>query len=485
MDLGSLSKREQEWIYNGLDCCITRELVPITEGMLKPDQAQVYAFEMAQQRPALAMMLRGVGVDHVEMGRMATELEWQRDQLEGWIEELTVAMAGERISPRSPIQLMWLFYDMMKLPVVYKYQKGERKRTVDRDALEKLRAYYHPTPLINAILELRDVEKKLGVLGYGRKRKVSRIDERGRFRSSFNIGGTTTGRWSSSTGVFGGGSNLQNITEELRRIFIADPGMKLAYLDLEGAESYGVAYLSGDENYIQAAHSGDVHTFVARMMWPELAWNGDLKKDRVLADTPFYRHYTRRFVCKTGGHASNYLGRPRTVAEHTHIQVRIIEEFQEKYFDRFPGIPRWHREVAELLQTRGFLITPLGRVRYFFDRLRDDATLRKAVAFLPQSTIADILNIGLCRLYDELDRNGEFELLLQLHDAAGFQYREEARDFIPRAVELMRIPVPIKGRILTIPVEAKVGYNWKEMKLFGRDQEQVRPKINLLDARID
>jgi DNA polymerase I-like protein with 3'-5' exonuclease and polymerase domains len=107
---------------------------------------------------------------------------------------------------------------------------------------------------------------------------TAEVDADSRLRTSYNVAGTETGRWSSSTNAFGSGTNLQNFPEKLRSVFVADEGRKLAYLDLEQAESWVVGIklweLFADDRYIRAIEEGDLHTSVARMVWPQLGWTG-------------------------------------------------------------------------------------------------------------------------------------------------------------------------------------------------------------------
>ena len=89
---------------------------------------------------------------------------------------------------------------------------------------------------------------------------------------------------------------------------------------------------------------------------------------------------------KRGGHATNYYGKAITVARHLQVPVNLIEKFQNAYLGAFPGIPRWWTAIQQQLQEKGWIETPFGRVRQFFGRRHDDATLREAIAFNPQST---------------------------------------------------------------------------------------------------
>src|SRR5207245_2824514 len=141
---------------------------------------------------------------------------------------------------------------------------------------------------------------------------------------------------------------MQNWEESLRSIVIADEGMKLAYVDLEQAESRLVGAiewnLCHDETYLKACESGDLHTSVARLAWPNTSWTGDLQRDREIAEKPFYRQHSFRHMAKVLGHGTNYRGTPFTMAKHTKIDKRVITEFQTRYFSSFPAHVRWHTD---------------------------------------------------------------------------------------------------------------------------------------------
>jgi DNA polymerase I-like protein with 3'-5' exonuclease and polymerase domains len=246
----------------------------------------------------------------------------------------------------------------------------------------------------------------------------------------------------------------------------------MGYIDGEQAESRVVAYLSGDENYIRACEEGDLHTTVATMVWPEKSWSADQKENRVLANEIFYRNFSYRDLSKRGGHGTNYRGKARTMAMHLHVDTKLIEEFQARYFAAFPGIGRWHHTVAEELQTKGYLTTPLGRTRYFLNRLWDDDTLKEAIAFLPQSTIGEIINEGLYRVWRDLDAPGAsnpdyVQCLAQIHDAILVQWPDIGDEHESHIISLlkskMEVPIPINGRTLIIPANCEgTGWNWRK-----------------------
>lgn len=453
-----LSATEQHWLYNGLDCALTHEIFHVIEPQLDETTRATYEFEKALQGPVLYMRLRGVLVDQERRGQVINEYQIQLSQLATQLERiLSEGLGLSSFNWRSPKQLLNLFYVVLALPPIKKRNsKGLYASTVDRDALERLDVHFYAQPIISHILALRDIGKKIGVL-------KTEIDLDGRFRTSYNIAGTTTGRFSSSLGDFGTGGNAQNIEQLLRSVFIADEGMKFAYIDLEQAESRLVGAIEWnlfhDGHYLDACESGDLHTTVCRLAWQDaLPWTGDIKLDKALAEQPFYRQHSYRHMAKVLGHGTNYNGKPFTMAKHTKLDQKLIATFQDRYFTAFPAHRQWHARVAQELYLNGNLTTLTGRRRWFFGRRNDDTTIREAIAYDPQGSVGDILNRGMLAVW----RLGTVELLLQIHDAILVQYLEQSEsEIIPLLLETIKHPVQLKhDRTLIIPSEAQIGWNW-------------------------
>lgn len=485
-----LPSRVAAQVYNGLDCCVTHE-VHRELSTLFNEPPVVYDFERALQAPCLEMMQRGFKVDGYERDKSADAVRRAILLLEEILEEFARAVWDKlfkhnitkqirALNPGSQKQLIAFFCDAMRLPPRWTSKKGERKQSMDREALEfYAERYLHARPLVACILDIREMKKVLQVL-------ETEIDRDLRFRTSINIAGTDTGRFSTSTSVFGTGTNIQNLKRDddvfkeewkdldalpeyivsVRRMLVADRGFKLGGIDLEQAESRETGWqcgvLFGDWSYLDSCEQGDLHTTTARFIWPTLAWTGDAKKDRTVAEQMFYRHFTYRDMSKRGGHGSNYYGTPWTMAKHLKVPTRLMEEFQDKYFGAFPGIRKWHTWTAAQLQTTQVLSTPFGRVRHFFGRPRDDTTLRKAIAFVPQSSTADRMNLGLWRIWKHM--HNRVQLLAQVHDALYFQFPEgdDEEAIMQDALALCSVPLrdPRTARVFTVPGEAKTGWNW-------------------------
>lgn len=495
-------------VYCGLDCCLTVEIFEEVKRQYEGKiPEQIYSFERALQGPYLEIMLRGFAVDEIARRQAAQELETRSAQSLELLNEFATAIWDKPLNPRSPKQLREFFYGAMHLPEVWISQKGERKLSTNREVLEKLYdAYPFSRPFVNSILDYRDAAKQLEVL-------TTEIDNDGRFRTSYNIAGTETGRPSSSENAFGTGGNAQNVSPPLRFVFVADPGYKLCVVDLEQVEARDVGFFCGclfDKwgflDACEGASTGtakgqaDLHTANARLIWPEKGWTGDITKDKEIASGIFYRDFSFRDMAKRGGHLSNYYGTAWTAARSLKVPLGIMEDFQARYIrggrdpqgreivPAYPEIAQWWTWTGEQLQTTHSLTTPFGRKRHFFGRPNDDTTLREAIAYMPQSTTADRMNLGLWRVWKHEPRA---ELLAQTYDSITFQYREDEDidEIVGHVLELLAVELfSPNGRRYVVPGEAKVGWNWG-YEVTREDQAKAQragkkvPRLNLEGLR--
>lgn len=450
--------------YNGFDNCVEFQVDEARQSLRRNDNL-IYDFERAMQGPALEMMLRGFKVNVFAREKAIADTHRRADDVERILKAIVSAVIGG-YNPKlagSPKQLVNLFYDVMKIKPITRSVNGEIKYPMDRETLERLEQRdEYVSPIINAILFLRDLRKTSQVL-------ETEIDEDWRWRCSYNIGGTVTGRWSSSKSPLGTGNNFQNINEELRRIFIPDEGMKLYGIDKAQSEAHDVGWFCGtvlgDWSYLDACQSGDLHTYVTRLLYPEWDWTGDPKLDRAIANRRFYRLFTYRDASKRLAHASNYYGKPAEISRQTRIPIELVTEFQRRYFAAFPCIPRMHNWIIQHVQRHRYLVNSFGRRRDFFDRPESHETVKSAIAYMFQSATGDCLNLGLWRIWRHMRR--KVQVLSQLHDAVYFQAEipksEDAeRELLSEAINLVEVTQthPPTGRKMRIRGEAVGGWNW-------------------------
>jgi len=199
----------------------------------------------------------------------------------------------------------------------------------------------------------------------------------------------------------------------IRKMFIPDVGKVIVDADLAGADAQVVAWEADDASLKAAFRAGiSVHLkngedmFGARFTQAE----GHHKN----MGTPKGQMYDQ---LKRAVHLTNYLGQPKGMNLNPNIGWPIHEcvQFQTRWFTLHPGIKTWHRRIEHDLYTSRSVRNRFGYRIVFFDRI--DSILTNAVAWGPQSTVAEVCFRGGLRLR----RLPWVEILLQVHDSLVFQ----------------------------------------------------------------
>lgn len=168
-------------------------------------------------------------------------------------------------NPNSPQQVQRLLYEMMQLPVIDKTKTGQP--ATGGDTLEKL-INHTDVPeykeIINALIEFTKVDKILGTFVPAFERGIDKADGMKYLHGSFNLGGTVSGRLSSSD------PNMQNIpanSSEAKRVkeaFCAPPGWLFVGADFASLEDRINALLTKDPNKLKVYTDGyDGHSLRA------------------------------------------------------------------------------------------------------------------------------------------------------------------------------------------------------------------------------
>jgi len=452
-DFKTLNQHDLHLAYCGMDTMLTHELFGILEPKLK-EVRPVYEFEKSLLNPIHTMMNRGIKIDSEARDLLVNEAQKRIDSYCLILDDLTKHLTGSALNPNSHVQLKKFFFDTLMVPTQTHSKAGVRSITCNRVALERIGKNYRlARPFVKLILSIRDLEKQCQTLN----KDLAAGD---RWAAGYNVAGTDTGRWSSSDHPLRHSANVQNIDPCLRQVFIAEPDHYLVYCDLAGAEARAVAYLSEDINYIEAVEKSDVHSEVAAMVFGMPSTRGAFAGgNKVSVDSEFYRGLTYRDIAKRLTHGTNYYGSARTLASVAQVETKLVQEFQRKFFNSFPGIRLWHQSIARNIQKDQQITTPLGRRRIFYERTWSDNTLRKAIAFGPQSVVADIMAQGLKKVWQTLEP--EVKLQAMIHDAIVASIpKKNFPELLRRVLECLTVTVEIHNRKMTIPVDAEYGLNW-------------------------
>ncbi len=468
VDWGKVKKGEQSidevLAYNAIDVWVTHSAMEqmLVDELASPEMRAEYDYEMSLIAPLWDISRRGVLVDQVARLKLRTTLEEEIETMLGGIEML----AGTHINPRSGDQVARFVYDTLGVKARGKTTK-KGKWSMDDTTLAQLDLSTADPRQKAGIKLLRNCKERLNLIS---KFCNIDLDNDGRMRCQYDPAKTDTSRLSSRKFYpTGRGANLQNIPRDdrVRAVFVPDGGMFFGYADLKSAESLVVAHITGDREMLRLHSSEymsgklDGHKYVASFL---------LTKDitKLTKD--------ERYLGKRVRHAGNYtmswkklMDLINTDAIDTGVSVNAAQAkvLIQKYRQLHPGLQLWWDDVLIQLRDKHTITTLLGRRRTFYDR--PDACLPEAIAFSPQGTVAKTLNIGLLRAAaDPLLRDLGFEIILQVHDAIGYQGPRENLDAINRRlVELMRVQIPVRRRgvepyTIEIPVDVKVGSNWGE-----------------------
>ncbi len=190
---------EQLWRYNCVDCVRTREAGEVeAQNIEKLGLQSVDAFQQKFFWPVLQCMQRGIAVDKKVRQKFATELLEEMEKREAFFQRVL----GHPLNPKSPKQMAELFYEDLKQQKNFSRPKKGMPATLtcDDEALQKI-ALREPIlrPLIKAIGEYRSLGVFLSTF------VLAPLDIDGRMRTSYNICGTETFRFSSSENAFGSG----------------------------------------------------------------------------------------------------------------------------------------------------------------------------------------------------------------------------------------------------------------------------------------
>jgi uracil-DNA glycosylase family 4 len=457
--LAAIKDWDSYWIYNGKDAAylhtIKKALVHELETFEATD-ALTYMMEL--HKPLMEMEHKGLLLDTVGLVRERASLNRKIRALQRGLNKI----AGQELNINSSKQLIAYFYG--KLQIKPYISRGSGNPTCDTVALSRIAKRG-----AKGSLEAKMIRK---IRTYGKL--VSTyfnvpFDADNRLRCSHKIAGTISGRISTEKTFFGTGANLQNQPPAFKKYIIPDADYILVEPDLAKAEAHCVAYLCQDANMIEAFESGiDVHTYNASKIF-------DIPLEDV---TKAQRNMGKRVV-----HASNYSMGPITFSDNLasddiFMSVGECKTLLNAYHARFPGLHRWHEQIRYEINNTRVLHNMFGRPKRFLGLL-DDNLYRSAYSYIPQSTVAELLNRGLIKIANDqrLATTLPIELLTTVHDSIMFQVHKDYWGKLHLILGIIKDHLTHtfyhKGRSFTIGVDAKMGFQWSgntaELKDFSQE----------------
>ena len=394
--------------------------------------------------PVLSLMERkGIKIDVSYFKNYSSELEKELAKIEKAIYE----EAGEEFNINSPKQLGDILFVKMNLPSGKKTKTGY---STDVMVLEDLESYGYN--IARLLLDYRKLNKLKTTYV---DTLPNLVDSNSRIHTSFNQIGTATGRLSSSD------PNLQNIpvkTDDgikIREGFVAEEGKVLMSIDYSQVELRVLTSMSKDENLIEAyREEKDLHDLTARRIF-NLSDSDDVTREQ-------------RTIAKIINFSIIYGKTAFGLAKELKIPVKDASEYIKKYFEQYPRVTTFEKEVIEFGEEHGYVKTLFGRKRYISGIDSKNKTIkaqaeRMAVNTVIQGTAAEVLKKVMLKVYETLKDKDDIALLLQVHDELIFEVEESSVEkYSEILADIMKNTVKLEDVNLNININ--IGKNWAEAK---------------------
>ena len=364
-------------------------------------------------------------------------------------------LVGRPLNVGSWKQCQDFLYHELKLKAKIKRQTG--KWTTDENALRELRVQYpQHKGILNAFIKERHIKKKI------ESYIEFETDEDGYIPYSANPAGTETNRWSFSKSPRNRGFNTQTLPKVMRIMCDAPEGSVFISPDLPQADARIVAWDAECERLIDLFLNPKVHFHLENC----IRLFG-LPREEIY--TPKFKAEDQRYTLgKAMGHAANYRMQAKKLAMELGIDKKEAQGLLNKYMQLYPEIQRWHEKIKDRIKHKGGLNTPFpfNRHRVFYKAWGElmlygkmsETSWNETCAHIPQSSVADIINVGMEKLW-----LNEPEVRFHKHDHDSYLASVPSRDLsriCTRAMEFLKIELRIHGRSLTMLPEMSWGYNY-------------------------
>ncbi len=408
-----------------------------------PEQLSVYNEIEIPLMPVLAQMEQtGVLIDCHLLDQQSHIIGQRLDELEIEAHNL----AGKSFNLSSPKQLQQILFEELNIPVIKKTPKGAPSTA--EEVLQELALDY---PLPKIILENRGLSKLKST--YTDKLPLMVSDKTSRVHTSYHQAVTATGRLSSTD------PNLQNIPirseqgRKIRQAFIAPENYKIVAIDYSQIELRIMAHLSNDKGLVTAFSEGkDIHRATAAEIFA-------VALDEVTSD--------QRRSAKAINFGLIYGMSAFGLAKQLNIGRQQAQEYQDKYFHRYPGVLTYMEETRQQASEQGYVETLFGRRLFLPDinaknGMRKKAAERAAINAPMQGTAADIIKKAMLAVAGWLAEQNDdrIKMTMQVHDELIFEIHQDiVEETTAKLVELMNNAVELSVPLIA---EAGIGDNWDE-----------------------
>ena len=268
--------------------------------------------------------------------------------------------------------------------------------------------------------------------------------------------------------------NLQNIPKRgplaktIRRLFISSPGHVFLAVDASQSELRWLAFLAQDPVMLKIYRTGgDIHAATAEAIRGKA-------RDKMTPE----EFKDARQASKAVNFSLIYGGGARLLQRTAKQDYGVIfsdkeaQDFREIFFKKYPAIRPYHRSIIEECREKGYVMSPLGRVRrlpevHSFNSTVANRAERQALNHAIQSVSSDAVLLSGTAILDKLNLDECFPCLF-IHDELIFEcLKDKVAEYAPLIKYHMENP-PLEqfGVRLNLPLVAdmKMGRSLADME---------------------
>lgn len=451
--------RELLYRYNAFDAVCTYQLYELFSVRLDNESGHwpytdlpvkrlrdVHEFLVDASEELMYVELNGIAVDRAYLDELTVQyldsLSVIEQEVDEWVKTATEGKTP-LINPRSPKQVTEALSEM-------DIRVGSTDEATLKTILTRLEPDSPKYGFIEALLRHRREAKLYGTYVKGVRKRLFR----GRVYPTFLLHGTTTGRLACRN------PNLQNIPREssIRTLYVPSrPEVNVfGHVDFKQAELRVLTWLARDEYF------REIFDDPSRDLFDELApvLYGSIDHMRP-EDRKELRIRVKAYV-----YGLSYGREAYSIAQEFKIPTSEAEKNMDLFFSTIPSIVKFRAQVLQTIHKEGQLITPFGRIRRFpliTKENRQDVE-REGLAFLPQSTAADMTTLAFTWVRPKLKGTGCYIRNL-IHDDMLFESPIEKAEWCAQLIRehMIEAAKTIVGDYVKFDTDYKIGNSWGEM----------------------
>jgi DNA polymerase-1 len=470
--------------YQAIDAYNSRQIRPLEEAKLRTDPRSWNIYEYLLEQGSVVFTEieeNGMWVDPDRLAKAADETDRHIEEVTaklnalippGWIERnLSPKVAKKGFNWNSTKQLGQLLFqkDGFDFPILLQTDSGAPS-TAESVIIELGSEIDHP--VLTLLLEYRKWSKYKSTY---LQPWAAKMDANNCIHPNFKLHGTVTGRLSGEDGV-----HQVPRDKFIRGLIGAPPGWSFFEIDGSQIELRVVADVSKEPTmlYIYSI-GGDIHRTTAASV------AGKLEEDVTGDERKKAKAVNFGFVYGMGWKKFKIYAWEKYGVRLTDAEAKL---YRERFFQKYDGLPDWHKRTKELVRQIGYVISPIGRKRrlpniYSSDSDMRAAAEREAVNSPVQGFGSDYVLAGFIEMVLErapaIDPNWRESLkpVGSVHDAQYYLIRNDMLDFWPTKIkECFDDP----GRLqrwfnytpsLPITGDCKIGTHWGDAKDWNIGEE--------------